>query len=348
MTTVTGIRFKKAGKVYYFNPGNVWPQPGDSVVVETIRGIEIGETVTGSREVADDQIITPLKSVIRLATEEDLTQAEKASALEAEARKVCQEKIVEHKLDMKLIDTEIAFDISKIIFYFTSNGRVDFRDLVRDLASAFKTRIELRQVGVRDEAKMLGGLGACGRTICCGTFLGDFQPVSIKMAKEQNLSLNPTKISGQCGRLMCCLKYEQSFYEATLKKLPRVGREILTPDGPGTIAEINVLKETVKVRVRLKDGSYDVRFYPIDEVQRAAAPQSANNRESAAEQDGKRADGNGAQEPERESPPKRVRPKAVKKSAEAYFSDSDKSGESDAPEAIGDVNASNTGMDVDD
>ena len=199
MATVIGVRFKKAGKVYYFDPCEVWPRPGDSVVVETARGVEFGEVVTGAREVADEQIVAPLKKVVRIATEEDIRRAEHNEKREAEAFRVCQEKVAKHKLEMKLVSVEYTFDNSKIIFYFTANGRVDFRELVKDLASVFKMRIELRQIGVRDEAKMLGGLGSCGRPICCGTFLGDFQPVSIKMAKEQNLSLNPTKISGLCA-----------------------------------------------------------------------------------------------------------------------------------------------------
>ena len=251
MATVIGVRFKKAGKVYYFDPCEVWPRPGDSVVVETARGVELGEVVTGAREVADEQIVSPLKKVVRIATEEDVRRAEYNARREAEAFRICQEKVARHKLEMKLVSVEYTFDNSKIIFYFTANGRVDFRELVKDLAGVFKTRIELRQIGVRDEAKMLGGLGSCGRPICCGAFLGDFQPVSIKMAKEQNLSLNPTKISGQCGRLMCCLKYEQEYYEQTLKKLPKVGKDIVTPDGVGVLSEINAIREKVKVRIKI-------------------------------------------------------------------------------------------------
>ena len=266
MATVAGIRFKKAGKVYYFDPVSVWPQPGDLVVVETARGYEMGETVTGAREVTDDQIVAPLKRVIRLATAQDIQNAEQSAEREKEAFRVCQAKIAEHNLEMKLVDVENTFDNSKMLFYFTANGRIDFRDLVRDLASIFKTRIELRQIGVRDEAKMLGGLGQCGRQICCAAFLGDFQPVSIKMAKEQSLSLNPTKISGQCGRLMCCLKYEQENYETTLKRLPRIGREIMTPDGPGIVTEIGVIREMVKVRVRLPDDTFDLREFPLESV----------------------------------------------------------------------------------
>ena len=279
MATVIGVRFKKAGKVYYFDPCEVWPRPGDSVVVETARGVEFGEVVTGAREVDDNQIVSPLKKVIRVATAEDVRRAEYNTRREVEAYRICQEKIQKHKLEMKLVSVEYTFDNSKIIFYFTANGRVDFRELVKDLASVFKMRIELRQIGVRDEAKMLGGLGSCGRPICCGTFLGDFQTVTIKMAKEQNLSLNPTKISGQCGRLMCCLKYEQEYYEQTLKKLPKVGKDIVTPDGVGVITEINAIKESVKVRIRTADDTFDLREYTISEVRRPGPEDSAAVRE---------------------------------------------------------------------
>ncbi len=279
MATVIGVRFKKAGKVYYFDPSDVWPRPGDNVVVETARGVEFGEVVTGAREVADEQIVAPLKKVVRVATEEDVRRAEYNAKREEEAFRICLEKVAKHKLEMKLVSVEYTFDNSKIIFYFTANGRVDFRELVKDLASVFKMRIELRQIGVRDEAKMLGGLGSCGRPICCGTFLGDFQPVSIKMAKEQNLSLNPTKISGLCGRLMCCLKYEQDYYSQTLKKLPKVGKDIVTPDGVGVLSEINAIRECVKVRIKA-DDSFDVREYPISEVRKPGPDDSAAVREA--------------------------------------------------------------------
>ena len=266
MAVVAGIRFRKAGTVYYFDPTDTWPKPGDHVVVETVRGIELGETVTSSREIPDDKLIAPLKKIIRIATPEDVRRGEECAAKEKDAFSIGLQKIAAHELEMKLVDVEYTFDGSKLIFYFTANGRVDFRDLVKDLASVFKMRIELRQIGVRDEAKMLGGLGACGRALCCGTFLSDFQPVSIRMAKDQNLSLNPTKISGQCGRLMCCLKYEQDYYEVTLKKLPRVGRDIMTPDGIGTVTEIAVIREKVKVRMRQQDDTYDIREYSLDQV----------------------------------------------------------------------------------
>ena len=275
MATVIGVRFKKAGKVYYFDPNEIWPKPGDSVIVETARGVEFGEVVTGARTVSDEQIVTPLKKVVRIATDEDISQVEQNRENERRAYDICQEKIAQHKLEMKLVDVEYACDCSKIIFYFTANGRVDFRMLVKDLAAVFKTRIELRQIGVRDEAKMLGGLGPCGRPICCGTFLGDFQPVSIKMAKEQNLSLNPTKISGLCGRLMCCLKYEQDNYEEARKRLPRVGRDVLTPDGRGHVIDVNVLRETVRVRFQNGDN-VEVKEYSADDVKRIGAAGAAS------------------------------------------------------------------------
>ena len=286
MATVIGVRFKKAGKVYYFDPCDFWPKPGQNVVVETARGIEFGEVVTGARSVSDEQIVSPLKKVVRIATEEDEQRAEYNARREEEAFRICQEKVARHKLEMKLVSVEYTFDNSKIIFYFTANGRVDFRELVKDLASVFKMRIELRQIGVRDEAKMLGGLGSCGRPICCGAFLGDFQPVSIKMAKEQNLSLNPSKISGLCGRLMCCLKYEQDTYEQTLKRVPKVGKDIVTPDGTGVITEINAIRERVKVRIRVgDDDSFEVREYAIDDVRRPGPDDAPAIRETPKPQE---------------------------------------------------------------
>ena len=266
MAAIVGVRFKNAGKLYYFDPGRLWPVAGDFVIVETARGLEYGQVITGVRQVDDDLIASPLKQVIRVATPQDARHAADNEAFEKDAFKICQRKIEEHKLDMKLVGVEETFDNTKILFYFTANGRVDFRSLVKDLASVFHTRIELRQIGVRDEAKMLGGLGPCGRPICCGSFLGDFQPVSIKMAKEQNLSLSPTKISGICGRLMCCLKYEQDAYESMRKQMPRTGREVLTPDGSGTVLENNVITERTRVKVALNDGTFDVREYPFREL----------------------------------------------------------------------------------
>ena len=266
-----GVRFENAGKLYFFDPGSLWPTPGDYVIVETSRGVEFAEVVTQMKEIDDATLQSPLKPVIRIATAEDVQHNKENHDAEKEAHAICQKKIAEHKLDMKLVRVEYTFDNSKILFYFTANGRVDFRGLVKDLASVFKTRIELRQIGVRDEAKMLGGLGPCGRQICCGAFLGDFQPVSIKMAKEQNLSLNPTKISGICGRLMCCLKYEQDQYEAVRKRMPKVGKEVVTPDGNGVVWDLNVIRETVRVRIQKGDSS-ELRDYPMDDVQRVGMP----------------------------------------------------------------------------
>ncbi len=265
MATVVGVRFKNAGKLFYFDPGSLWPVPGSYVLVETARGVEYGQVITGVREVADDVMGGPLKRVIRIGTEKDAQHALENEKFEAEAVEVCRRKIEEHKLDMKLVGADQTFDNAKLIFYFTANGRVDFRSLVKDLASVFRTRIELRQIGVRDEAKMLGGLGPCGRAICCGSFLGDFQPVSIKMAKEQSLSLNPTKISGVCGRLMCCLKFEEDHYEETRRRMPRVGKEVETPDGFGTVVDVNVLKEMLTVRMR-KGESYEFKTYALENV----------------------------------------------------------------------------------
>ena len=252
MATVLGVRFQKVGKVYYFDPADGVFSCGDRVIVETARGIECGEVALANREVPEEEVVRPLKSVIRRADEADLRRVEENHRKEEAAAAICREKIQKHGLEMKLVDVEYTFDGGKILFYFTADGRVDFRELVKDLASVFRTRIELRQIGVRDEAKMLGGLGICGRPFCCSTFLGDFQPVSIKMAKEQGLSLNPTKISGACGRLMCCLKYEQEAYEDLLRRTPRVGAAVQTPDGEGTVVEVNLL--TGAVKVRLTDG----------------------------------------------------------------------------------------------
>ncbi len=244
---VIGVRFKEVGKIYYFDPNKITFSPGQKVIVETSRGVECGEVSMANRKVSSSQIVKPLKKVIRPANENDLQQLASNRQKEKHAFSVCQKKIAEHRLDMKLVDVEYTFDNNKILFYFTADGRVDFRELVKDLASVFRTRIELRQIGVRDEAKMLGGLGVCGRTFCCSSFLGEFQPVSIKMAKEQNLSLNPTKISGICGRLMCCLKYEQDSYEKLLRMTPRVGSFVTTPEGRGVVQDANPLTGVVKV-----------------------------------------------------------------------------------------------------
>lgn len=284
MATVIGVRFRNAGKLYYFDPGQLWPTAGDAVIVETVRGMEYGEVVTGVREISDDLITPPLKMVIRIATAEDAQHHLDNIAKEKDALEVCQKKVDEHKLQMKLVGCEYTFDNSKILFYFTSDKRVDFRVLVKDLAGVFRTRIELRQIGVRDEAKMMGGLGICGRQVCCAAFLGDFQPVSIKMAKEQSLSLNPNKISGVCGRLMCCLKYEEDHYEATRKQMPKVGKEVITPDGNGTVIDLNILKETVRVRLP-KGDSYEQKDYPMQDVKRANPPQKWNNKQEIVEEE---------------------------------------------------------------
>jgi len=266
MITVIGVRFKKAGKIYYFNPGDLDIKKGDFVVVETARGVEFGECVVGKKELREGEIVAPLKNVIRKALEEDINTNKINKEKEEEAFKVCLEKIKAHDLTMKLIDVEYTFDNNKVIFYFTADGRVDFRELVKDLASIFRTRIELRQIGVRDEAKMTGGLGPCGRSLCCSTFLGEFAPVSIKMAKEQNLSLNPTKISGICGRLMCCLNYEQETYEDIRKRLPKVGSIVDTCYGKGEVISNSVVKEAVKVKVNLKDGEDDIKVVSINDL----------------------------------------------------------------------------------
>jgi cell fate regulator YaaT (PSP1 superfamily) len=275
MVTVVGVRFKKAGKIYYFDPDEINAQQGNNVIVETSRGVEFGEVVVGPKEVTEEDIVAPLKKVLRIATEEDETLNKQNIMKEGEAFSVCLEKIEKHGLEMKLIDVEYTFDNNKVIFYFTADGRVDFRELVKDLAAVFKTRIELRQIGVRDEAKMIGGMGPCGRALCCGSWLGDFEPVSIKMAKEQSLSLNPTKISGICGRLMCCLKYEHEVYQCLRDNLPEVGEKVVTPDGAGIVVENNILLENVTVRLIIGKNedeedklSDDLNIYNKNEVQR--------------------------------------------------------------------------------
>lgn len=268
MIKVIGVRFKKAGKIYYFDPADLNIEKGNYVVVETARGVEFGECVIGIKEVSEKDIIAPLKSVLRIATESDVEKHLINKDKEKDAFEICLKKIAEHKLTMKLIDVEYTFDNNKVIFYFTADGRVDFRELVKDLATIFKTRIELRQIGVRDEAKMLGGLGPCGRPMCCSTFLGDFASVSIKMAKEQNLSLNPTKISGICGRLMCCLNYEQSTYEDIRKRIPKVGSIVKTELGVGEVISNNIIKESVKVRVKLKKSEEEIlEDFKIDKIE---------------------------------------------------------------------------------
>ena len=308
MAMVIRVRFKRAAKLYDFDPNGLELHNGMSVVTETARGVELGECMSGVMDVPDERLVLPLKPILRIATEQDLAMQKRNEQAEKEAFDIAIDRIAEHKLEMKLVDVEYAFDRSKIIFYFTANGRVDFRMLVKSLASIFKTRIELRQIGVRDEAKMLGGIGPCGRPICCRTFLSDFTPVSIKMAKEQNLSLNPTKISGLCDRLMCCLKYEQDHYEQTRKRMPRVGREIITPDGSGVINAINVLEETVRVRIAVGD-SFELREYKIDDCQRPGQDErKPRPEEDATAEDAQQAAENaedGAVETAEPNPPKK-------------------------------------------
>ena len=260
MTEIIGVRFKDVGKIYYFSPNNKKVECGCYVIVETARGVECGEVVIGNREVDDSKVVQPLKSIMRIATEKDLETQAKNREKEQEIMKVFMQKIAEHKLDMKPIDIDCTFDGSKILFYFTAENRVDFRELVKDLAAIYRTRIELRQIGVRDEAKMLGGLGICGRPFCCSTFLGEFQPVSIKMAKEQSLSLNPTKISGTCGRLMCCLKYEQNCYEELLSITPKVGALVDTAEGRGIVEDANLLTGVLKVKLGKNPDAPAVSF----------------------------------------------------------------------------------------
>jgi cell fate regulator YaaT (PSP1 superfamily) len=266
MVTVVGIRFKKAGKIYYFDPSDLDIKKDDNVIVETARGVEFGECVIGPKQIKEDDVIAPLKVVLRKATESDEKIYDENKKKEIEAFQICAEKIEKHGLVMKLIDVEYTFDNNKVIFYFTADGRVDFRELVKDLATIFKTRIELRQIGVRDEAKMVGGLGPCGRSLCCSTFLGDFASVSIKMAKEQNLSLNPTKISGICGRLMCCLNYEQSTYEDIRKRLPKIGSIVNTDKGRGAVVANSVVNEKVKVKLKTKEGDEFIDEFKISNI----------------------------------------------------------------------------------
>ena len=266
MIKVIGVRFRHVGKIYYFDPKDYPVCEGDHVIVETARGVEYGFVVLGPREVSEEKVIQPLKSVIRVATPKDDAREENNRKKEKEAFQICLKKIREHNLDMKLIEAEYTFDNNKVLFYFTADGRIDFRELVKDLAAVFKTRIELRQIGVRDETKILGGIGICGRPLCCHTFLSEFAPVSIKMAKEQNLSLNPTKISGVCGRLMCCLKNEQETYEYLNKKLPAVGDYVTTPDGlKGEVSSVYVLRQLVKVLVDVNDEK-EIQEYKVEEL----------------------------------------------------------------------------------
>lgn len=266
MVKVIGVRFRTAGKIYFFDPGRFQIKKGEHVIVETARGIEYGTVVSAPKEVENDKIIQPLKPVLRIATPKDVEQEAANKVKEKDAFKICLEKIKKHNLDMKLIDAEYTFDNNKVLFYFTADGRIDFRELVKDLASVFKTRIELRQIGVRDETKIVGGVGICGRALCCHTYLSEFIPVSIKMAKEQNLSLNPTKISGVCGRLMCCLKNEEETYEELNRRLPNVGDFVTTDDGyKGEVHSVNVLRQLVKVII-VKDDEREIQEYKVEQL----------------------------------------------------------------------------------
>jgi cell fate regulator YaaT (PSP1 superfamily) len=265
---VVGVRFKKAGKIYYFDPGELTIPDGEFVIVETVRGVEFGRVVINKKQVSENDVVLPLKKVIRIAEQKDRLIVDENKQAAREAYDVCVQKIQSHDLDMKLVDVEYTFDRNKVIFYFTADGSIDFRELVKDLAAIFRTRIELRQIGVRDEAKLLGGIGPCGRMLCCSTFLGDFEPVSIKMAKDQNLSLNPTKISGLCGRLMCCLKYENDEYETAKEQLPDIGSTIKTSDGSGRVVGLNILERIIQVE--LSDHE-QILEYTLDEINNEGA-----------------------------------------------------------------------------
>ncbi|WP_301109216.1 stage 0 sporulation family protein [Sporosarcina sp.] len=271
MYKVVGVRFKKAGKLYYFDPLDMPIEIGNYVIVETARGVEYGKVASRSNEIDDEDVVLPLKKIIRLADESDRERVKENQAEAEQAFDVCTDKIIEHRLDMRLVDVEYTFDRNKIVFYFTAEGRVDFRNLVKDLASIFRTRIELRQIGVRDEAKMLGGIGPCGRMLCCSTFLGDFEPVSIKMAKDQNLSLNPSKISGLCGRLMCCLKYENDAYEEAKAQMPDVGTQVATPDGVGKVVGLNLLERVLQVNMPAFERVLEYAWSEIEDLQKEMA-----------------------------------------------------------------------------
>ncbi|MCD8329075.1 MAG: stage 0 sporulation family protein [Lachnospiraceae bacterium] len=280
MVTIVGVRFRCAGKIYYFDPGEEQISRGISVIVETARGIEMGTVVLPNKEVEEDSVVQPLKPILRIATPEDFAVVKENKEKEKAAYKICQEKIARHELEMKLVDVEYTFDGNKILFYFTADGRIDFRELVKDLASVFKTRIELRQIGVRDETKMLGGIGICGRSLCCSTYLSDFIPVSIRMAKEQNLSLNPTKISGVCGRLMCCLKNEEETYEYLNAQLPSTGDLVVSKkDGiQGRVQSVNVLRQMVKVMISTEGDDVEVQEFPADELEIVAGGKRSRGR----------------------------------------------------------------------
>ncbi|HBH98873.1 MAG TPA: stage 0 sporulation protein [Lachnospiraceae bacterium] len=283
MIKIVGVRFRKAGKIYYFDPAGMEIETGTHVIVETARGIEFGTVMIPPREIEEDGVVQPLKPVIRIATEADEITEQKNKEKEKEAFQICLEKIAKHKLEMKLVEAEYTFDNNKLLFYFTADGRIDFRELVKDLASVFRTRIELRQIGVRDETKILGGIGICGRPLCCSTHLSEFIPVSIKMAKEQNLSLNPTKISGVCGRLMCCLKNEEETYEYLNSRLPNVGDHVTTVEGlKGEVQSVSVLRQLVKVIVEVNDEK-EIREYKVDELKFRPKRRRDNTKISAEE-----------------------------------------------------------------
>lgn len=287
MEKVVGVRFRNVGKIYYFNPKNYNVKVGDHVIVETARGVEYGRVVLEPRSVKEDEVVHPLKEVLRVATKEDEDHEAENRQKEKEAFKICKKKIREHELDMKLIDAEYTFDNNKVLFYFTADGRIDFRQLVKDLASVFKTRIELRQIGVRDETKILGGIGICGRTLCCHTYLSEFAPVSIKMAKEQNLSLNQTKISGVCGRLMCCLKNEQETYEELNRNLPGIGDMVTTPQGvSGTVQSVNVLRQMVKIVVEVNDEK-EIQEFPVRDLNLRFRPKRKKGKGGSADHEEK-------------------------------------------------------------
>ena len=284
MPEIVGVRFKSAGRVYYFSPSGFSLKKGECVLVETSRGIELGEVMIENKHIVEEEFSQPLKNVVRAATRSDIAQVEQNHERERTALDICAEKINKHGLEMKLIDAEYTFDRSKLLFYFTADGRIDFRDLVKDLASVLKTRIELRQIGVRDEAKVLGGIGICGRPFCCATFLGEFQPVSIKMAKEQGLSLNPTKISGTCGRLMCCLKYEQEAYEDLIRTTPRQGSTVQTPEGKGVVVEVNLISGNLKVRLEGALNGVATPFHKSQVKSLGGAPRRREKQSEGEEQ----------------------------------------------------------------
>ena len=284
MPSIVGVKFKEVGKVYYFSPENIQFEVGNGVIVETARGVEFGTVSIANREVDEKDIVGELKPVIRKATDADVEKYHENLARKPKAMKDANERILKHNLDMKLVDVDFTFDNSKVIFYFTSEGRVDFRELVKDLASLFKVRIELRQIGIRDECKLKGGLGPCGRPCCCNSYMGDFERVSIKMAKNQGLSLNPTKISGLCGRLMCCLKFEDEYYAETLKLMPKIGLEVSTPDGNGVVESSDILRRTAKVRVTNANGDVEVKEYSVDAIKKTGGKGQPAKEEPADEE----------------------------------------------------------------